>query len=165
MDNKVGIFDSAAQANRVVADLFTAGLTKSDISLIMSDKAKKDFTAAAEDTGDRTLKDAAIGAGTGGVLTALLLGLTSVSAVLIPGLPVLVAGPLIAAFEGLGVGAAIGGFAGALSGLGIKAMETHKYEDAIKAGKVVVVVHTSDEKKAAAAEVALRQTPDITRAA
>jgi hypothetical protein len=152
----IGIFDSPAQANRIVADLLSAGFTKSDISLIMSDKAKEHFSAAAEDTGDRTLKDAAIGAGVGGVLTGLLLGLTTVSAVLIPGLPVLVAGPLIAAIEGLGAGAAVGGIVGALSGLGIKAAEANHYETQIKAGKAVIVVHASDKEKEAKARASLQ---------
>jgi hypothetical protein len=156
MTDIIGVFESPVHANRVVADLLSAGLDKSDISLIMSDKAKEKFSSATEDKGDRTLKDAAIGAGTGGVLTALLLGLTTVSAILVPGLPVLVSGPLIAAFEGLGAGAAVGGIAGALSGLGIKAMEASKYEDELKIGNAVVVVHTSDKDKEAAARAILK---------
>ncbi len=158
MTDIVGIFESPVQANQVIANLLSAGLTKGDISLIMSDKAKEHFSSAAENTGDRTLKDAAIGAGMGGVLTGLLLGLTTVSAVLIPGLPVLISGPLIAAIEGLGAGAAIGGLAGALSGLGIKASEASHYETQLKAGKAVVVVHTSDKDKEAIARNALIST-------
>lgn len=161
MTDIVGIFESPVQANRVIADLLSAGLTKNDISLVMSDKAKENFSAATEDTGDRTLKDAAIGAGTGGVLAGLLLGLTTASAILVPGLPILIAGPLIAALEGLGAGAAIGGIAGALSGLGIKAAEASKYEEALKAGQAVVIVHTSDDKKEAAARAVLQSSGSI----
>lgn len=158
MTEIVGIFESPEQANRVIADLLSAGLTKGDISLIMSDKGRERFSAATENTNDRIVKDAAIGATTGGVLTALLLGLTTASVIAVPGMALLVGGPLIAAIEGLGAGAAIGGLAGALSAIGIKAAEASKYEDAVKAGHAVVVVHTDDEVKEALARTALQTT-------
>lgn len=161
MNDIVGIFDNPNTANRAIADLLSAGFDKSDISLIMSDKTKEHFSAAAEDTGDRTLKDAAIGAGIGGILTGLLLGLTTVSGILIPGLPVLVSGPLIAAFEGLGAGAAVGGLTGALSALGIKASEANDYEEQIKAGKAVVVVHNVADDKVGQTRTILN-SPQVT---
>jgi predicted phage tail protein len=157
MPNIAGIFDNAPLANQAIADLLSAGLTKDDISLVMSDKAKHHFSAATKDTGDRTLVDTAIGAGTGGVLGALLAGLTTISAIVIPGAAasVLVVGPIIAMLTGGGAGAAVGGLAGALSALGISAAENHKYEDELKAGKAVIVAHTKNDAQTMAARTIL----------
>jgi predicted phage tail protein len=148
MTQVAGTFDNAAAANQAIASLLTAGLTKDDISLIMSDKAKRNFSAASKDTGDRTVVDTAIGAGTGGVLGALLAGLTATGAVLIPGAQLLVVGPLVSILAGVGTGAAVGGLAGALSAVGISAAESSRYVDEIKAGKAVVLAHTKDDEQA-----------------
>src|ERR1700722_11734820 len=112
MPNIVGVFETAPLANQAIADLLSAGLTKDEISLIISDKAKAHFSAATKDTGDRAVADTAIGAGTGGALGALLAGLTMAGAILIPGAQLLVAGPLVAVLTGAGAGAAVGGLAG-----------------------------------------------------
>src|ERR1700760_720882 len=127
MANIVGIFDNAVLANQTIADLLSIGLTKDDISLVMSDKAKNNFSAATKDTGDRAVVDSAIGAGTGGVIGALLAGLTMAGAVVIPGVSLLVVGPLVAALTGAGAGAAVGGLTGALAAAGISAVEASKY--------------------------------------
>ncbi len=145
MAHIVGIIETAPLANQVIADLLSAGLTKDDISLVMSDKTKTHFSAATKDAGDRAVVDTAIGAGTGGVLGALLAGLTMVGGVVIPGASLLVVGPLVAMLTGVGTGAALGGLAGALSAAGISAAESKKYEDEIKAGKAVIIAHTNND--------------------
>ncbi len=150
-----GIFDSAPLANEAIASLLSAGLTKDDISLLMSNKTHEHFSAATKDTGDRTIVDTAIGAGTGGVLGALLAGLTTVGAVLVPGAQLLVVGPVIAALSGAGAGAALGGLAGALSAVGISAAESSRYSDELKAGKAVVLAHTHNDKQALTARAVL----------
>jgi len=147
MPQIAGVFDSPALANQAIASLLSAGLTKDDISLIMSDKAKKDFSSAGKDTGDRAIVDSAIGASTGGALGALLAGLTAIGGLLIPGAQLMVVGPLVAVFSGLGAGAAVGGIVGALSAAGISAVEARKYEDEIKAGKAVIVAHTKNSQQ------------------
>ena len=151
MPNIAATFDDGALANQAIASLLSAGLTKDDISLVMSDKAKHNFQSATKDTGDRAVVDTAIGAGTGGVLGALLAGLTTVGAVLIPGAQLLVVGPVVSILSGIGTGAALGGLAGALSAVGISAVESSRYSEEIKAGKAVVIAHAKDEAQAMAA--------------
>ena len=165
MPNIAGIFDSAPLANQAIASLLSAGLTKDDLSLVMSDKAKSHFSSATKDTGDRTIVDSAIGAGTGGVLGALLAGLTTVGAVLIPGAQLLVVGPLVAMLSGVGAGAALGGLAGALSAVGISAAESAKYSDEIHAGKAVVIAHTKDDAQTMAARAVLMNEGAVIKAA
>lgn len=145
MPHIVGIFDSAPLANQAIEELLNAGLTKDDISLVMSDKAKTNFSAATKDTDDRAIVDSAIGAGTGGILGAIAASMTMVGALVIPGAQLLVAGPLIALITGAGAGAAVGGLAGALSAYGISAVESAKYSDEIKAGKAVIIAHTNND--------------------
>ena len=145
MPQIVGIVESAPLANQAIAALLSAGLTKDDLSLIMSDHAKKHFSAATKDSGDRAVVDTAIGAGTGGVLGALIAGLTMVGAVAIPGVSLLVVGPIIAVLAGAGTGAALGGLAGALSAAGISTAEAVKYEQQLRAGKAVIVAHTKND--------------------
>ncbi|MDR3449609.1 MAG: hypothetical protein P4M15_07685 [Alphaproteobacteria bacterium] len=145
MPHIAGYFYDPAVANQSIAALLSAGVTKDDISLLMSSEAKKNFEAATKDTGDRTVVDTAIGAGTGGLLGGLLAGLTTVAAIVIPGAQLMVVGPLVAVLGGIGGGAAIGGLAGALSALGISAAETSRYEKEIKEGKAVVLVNTKDD--------------------
>jgi hypothetical protein len=145
MPQIVGIVETAPLANEAIAALLSGGLTKDDISLVMSGKTKEHFSAATKDTGDRAIVDAAIGAGTGGVMGALLAGLTMIGAVAIPGAALFVVGPIVAVLAGTGAGAALGGLAGGLSAAGISAAESKKYEDEIKAGKVVIIAHTKND--------------------
>jgi len=145
MPHITGIVETGPLANQIIADLLSAGLTKDDISLLMSDKTKEHFSAATKDSGDRAIVDTAIGAGTGGVLGALLAGLTVVSAVLLPGASLVVAGPLVSVLTGAGAGAAIGGLAGALSAAGIATAESEAFEKEIKAGKAVIFAHTAND--------------------
>ena len=56
------------------------------------------------------------------------------------------AGPIVAALAGVGAGAA-GGLTGALVGMGIPEYEAKRYEGKIKAGNILISVHSenSDE--------------------
>ncbi len=165
MPHIVGIVETAPLANQAIAELLSAGLTKDDISLVMSDKTKEHFSAATKDSGDRALADSAIGATTGGVLGAMLAGLTVMAAIAIPGAQLLMFGPLVAMVTGGGAGAAVGGLIGALSAAGISAAEAAKYQDEIKAGKAVIVAHTKNDAQTQVARSVLMGTGATIRAA
>ena len=59
--------------------------------------------------------------------------------------------PAPAALGGAAVGAAVGGIAGALVGMGIPEYEAKRYEGKIKAGNILISVHSesADESKRA----------------
>lgn len=162
MTDVAAVYDDNAQINRAMDALLQAGVRKEEISLIISDKARSQFESQGETAGDRAVKGAGVGAAAGGILGALIVGLTTVGSIIIPGTTLLVAGPLIAALSGTGVGAAvggsIGGLAGALSKGGISETEAKRYENEIKSGKALVIVHADDEAKVPAIRAAL-QTP------
>ena len=51
----------------------------------------------------------------------------------------------MAALGGAAVGAAVGGIAGALVGMGIPEYEAKRYEGKIKAGNILISVHSESQ--------------------
>ena len=75
-------------------------------------------------------------------------GLSTRTQLAIPGIgPVVAAGPIVAALAGIGVGGALGGFAGVLIGVGIPEYDAKRYERRILKAGILVAVHceTSEE--------------------
>jgi uncharacterized membrane protein len=74
--------------------------------------------------------------------------IAGIGALAIPGVgPFIAAGPIIAALSGAAVGAALGGIAGGLVGLGIPEMEAKRYEGKVKAGNLLLSVHTENSEE------------------
>jgi hypothetical protein len=74
--------------------------------------------------------------------------LAGIGLLAVPGVgPLIAAGPIMAALSGAAVGAAVGGVAGGLIGLGFPEYEARQYEGKVKAGNILISVHTesSDE--------------------
>jgi len=168
--NVTGIFNNRSEAETAITELFNAGFDKDDISLIITDSTRdkliSDRVKTVEgDEGSRAAKGGVAGAVMGGTLGAILAGLTAVGTVVIPGAGLLVVGPIIAVLSGAGVGATVGGLTGALVGAGYPNDEATRYEEAIKAGKVLVIVHVEDESRAPMARAALRNTVAYTKVA
>ncbi|MGZ8218180.1 hypothetical protein [Methylomagnum sp.] len=137
------IATSTEQAESIVDRLKTAGFSNSDISVLFPDKsATRDFahekhTKAPEGATAGGLA----GMGVGGIL-GWLAGFGSLA---IPGLgPFVAAGPIVAALSGAAVGTAAGGLIGALVGLGIPEYEAKRYEGKVKAGNILISVHTTN---------------------
>jgi len=132
-------------ANRAYEGLTSKhGYKSDDISVMMSDDTRiKHFgdvkpgtelsggTKAAEGLG----KGAAIGGGIGAALAALFAIGTSIA---IPGLGLVVAGPIAAALAGAGAGGATGGLIGALIGAGIPEDRAREYERGINDGGILI---------------------------
>ena len=96
---------------------------------------------------------ATTGAGTGGLLGGALGWLAGIGTVAIPGIgPLIAAGPIVAALSGAAVGAAVGGIAGALIGMGIPEYEAKRYEGKVKAGNILISVHTESSDEVAQAK-------------
>ncbi len=146
MTNVTGVFDSKKEANAAVSKLLDTGFAREDMSLIVSDNLHHTFFASpVDDEHTRVEKGAATGALFGAALGGLVAGLTLVGIVVVPGSGLLVAGPLIAILSGAGAGAAAGSISGALISAGFAVDEAKRYEEEIRHGKAVIVVHTSDE--------------------
>jgi hypothetical protein len=137
------ITTSREQANRIVDQLKTANFSNNDISVLFPDKGTtRDF---AHEKSTKAPEGAVGGAGTGGVIGGALGWVAGIGALAIPGVgPFIAAGPIMAALSGAAVGAAVGGIAGGLIGLGIPEIEAKRYEGKVKAGNILISVHTED---------------------
>jgi uncharacterized protein YjbJ (UPF0337 family) len=154
-----GLYSTPEDATRAYEDLTTKHSYRSDdIDVMMSDETRKRHfgdvkpgtelshgTKAAEGLG----KGSAIGGGIGAALAAMFAVGTSVA---IPGLGLVVAGPIAAALAGAGAGGATGGIIGALIGAGIPEDRAKEYERGINEGGIVIGTRARDEQHAAELE-------------
>ena len=155
-DYVTGLYESPEAANRAYQGLRdTHGYDAADIDVLMTDETRTrhfgdaepgtEFsggTKAAEGLG----KGSAIGGGVGAALAALFAVGTSV---VIPGLGLVVAGPIAAALAGAGAGGATGGIIGALIGAGIPKDRATAYDAGLKKGGIVIGTRARDAKHAA----------------
>ncbi len=65
---------------------------------------------------------------------------------MIPGLGILIAGPIAAGLAGAGAGGITGGIVGALIGSGIPEARAKLYEDGVKEGNIVMGVHPKNDE-------------------
>lgn len=146
----VAVYNSITRAKDAVRMLRDGGLGSDNISFIArsvdDDEELREFVQHGQ---DRTQKDAAIGAGMGGFL-GLLAGVTLFA---LPGGPILLLGPLAASLTG----AIVGGLVGAMAGWGVPKKDVEEYEQHIRAGKYLVVVH-GDPQSVALGENLLKAT-------
>ena len=139
------------QADLIVSRLKDAGFSNNDISVLFPDRdTTRDF---AHEKNTKAPEGIATGAGTGGVLGGALGWLAGIGALTIPGVgPFIAAGPIMAALSAAAVGATIGGVAGGLIGLGFPEFEARRYESKIKAGNILLSVHTEGSREISVAE-------------
>ncbi|MES2019042.1 MAG: hypothetical protein V4484_21320 [Pseudomonadota bacterium] len=140
--------DSAEQAYSAVAD---RGYSKDDVTLMMSDDTrKKYFNDKTTELGSKAAEGAGIGAGIGGTIGAVLGGIAALGTTLVvPGMGLVVAGPLAAALAGAGAGGVTGGLVGALIGAGIPEQRVKHYEAGIKDGGILMGVRPRSAEDAA----------------
>src|SRR6202050_1421562 len=140
------IYSTRAGAEHGAEMLLSSGFSTSDISVLFPENLGSKELGTEKST--KAPEGTAVGAGSGAVIGGTLGLLASIGALAIPGIgPLIVAGPIVAALAGMGVGGAVGGFAGALIGVGIPEYEAKRYEGRIQKGGILLSVHcdTSDE--------------------
>jgi hypothetical protein len=148
-----GLFRDRESAERAYGSLKTRGYGDEDVNLLMSDETRnKHFTADGKETelGNKALEGAGTGAAIGGAVGATLAAIAAIGTTLaLPGLGLLVAGPLAAALAGAGAGGATGGLIGALVGAGIPEERVKRYEEGIKNGGIMMGVTPRSDEDAA----------------
>jgi hypothetical protein len=103
------------------------------------DKYYKDSDVVVDDT--MAAEGAVTGGAIGGTLGAIIGGIAAIGTnVIIPGLGLVVWGPIAAALAGAGAGGATGGLVGALVGWGIPEERAKLYDEGIRSGGAVVGV-------------------------
>ncbi|HYY42052.1 MAG TPA: hypothetical protein VE775_04920 [Pyrinomonadaceae bacterium] len=147
-----GLFRDRESAERAYGSLSTRGYGKDDVNLMMSDDTRKKYFAdddGKSDLGDKAWEDAGKGAAIGGGVGATLGALAAIGTTLaLPGLGLLIAGPLAAGIAGLGAGAATGGLIGALVGHGIPEDRAKEYDKGVREGGILMGVNARSDEDA-----------------
>ena len=144
-------FRDRESADRAYSDLVRKGYTEKDIHVMMSEDTRKRL--AGKDVklehGNKAMEGAGVGGAVGGALGATLLGVAAAATTIaVPGLGLVIAGPLAGALMGAGAGAAAGGLVGSLVGMGIPEDRAKVYEEDIKRGDIVVGFNPRTEEDA-----------------
>jgi hypothetical protein len=141
-----GLFKSKVSAEAGVDAIMKRGFTRDDISVLMSDATRsKEF---ALQTRTHAADGLGIGSVVGGTVGAVLAAIAAVGTTLfLPGINLVIAGPIAAALAGAGAGGATGGLIGALIGAGIPEYRAKVYEAGIRGGGILIGVEArSDEE-------------------
>src|ERR1700737_2587428 len=117
MENKnkkmiTGMFRDRESAERAFHSLEEKGYTKDEINLIMSDDTRKKYFSEEEDTemGSKAWEGAGAGSAIGGTIGAITGIIAAIGTTLVlPGLGLVIAGPIAAGLAGAGAGGITGG--------------------------------------------------------
>ena len=142
-----GLFRSRNAAEAAANKLSEMGYTQSDVSVLMSNETRaREFGI---ETGTKAAEGAGVGGAVGGTAGAVLAAIAAVgTSVALPGLGLVVAGPLAAALAGAGAGGLTGGLIGALVGAGIPEYRAKVYEEGMRAGGILLGVEAKSEEDA-----------------
>ncbi len=157
MENKdrivAGLFRDRDSAELAYDSLAGRGYGKDDVNLIMSDDTRtkyfSDKPAVETELGTKAAEGAGVGGAIGGTVGAVLAAIAAVgTSIAIPGLGLVIAGPIAAALAGAGAGGLAGGLVGAMVGWGIPEERVKHYEQGIKEGGIVMGVKARSEDDA-----------------
>ncbi len=140
-----GLFPDRNSAESAYQAVTERGYSRDDVNLVMSDEARARHFAGTEsvetELGSKAAQGAGIGGAIGGSLGAIVAAIAAVgTSLVVPGLGLVVAGPLAAAIAGAGAGGATGGIIGALIGYGIPEERVEHYEEGIRNGGILMGV-------------------------
>lgn len=146
------VFRDRDEADAAYKHLKERGYDDSDVNVMMSDETRdRYFTHVDDDTelGDKVAENAGKGSLIGGGIGATVGAIAAIgSNVLLPGLGLIVAGPLAAGLAGAGAGAATGGIIGALTGAGVPDDEAERYKRDIEEGGIYMGYKPRNEEDA-----------------
>ena len=151
-----GLYSTPESASKAYQDLTTRhGYKSDDVNVLMTDDTRKrhfgDVKPGTElEGGTKAAEGMGVGGAIGGGVGAAIAALFAVgTSIVIPGLGLVVAGPIAAALAGAGAGAATGGLIGALVGAGIPEDRAREYERGLNDGGIVIGTRARDAAHAA----------------
>jgi hypothetical protein len=152
-----GIYPDQTTVSEAVDALKRAGFRSTDISVLFPENmGSKDF---GHEKHTKAPEGAVAGASSGAIIGGALGWLAGIGALAIPGIgPFVAAGPIVAMLSGIGVGGTLGGFTGALVGVGIPEYEAKRYEGRIRNGGILLSVHCDNTDWAKRAKEVLEHT-------
>ena len=140
-----GLFRDRSSAEQAYDSLTGRGYGKDDVNLVMSDDTRKkyfsDKSGRETELGTKAAEGAGVGGAVGGTVGAVLGAIAAVgTSIAIPGLGLVIAGPVAAALAGAGAGSLAGGLVGAMVGWGIPEERARLYEKGLKQGGTIIGV-------------------------
>ena len=136
-----GSFKDRKSAELAYNRLKEKGYTDKEIDIMMSDATHAKFFKKNEDEGlgSKIMEGAGAGSAIGGVVGATVGILAAIgTSLVIPGLGLVLAGPIALGLAGAGAGGVTGGVFGALVGAGMPKDRAEKHEKNIIKGNIVV---------------------------
>ncbi len=138
-----GLFNDRASAECAYDALTARGYDKDKSDVMMSEETRdRHYSGVNEndtELGSKAAEGTGAGAAIGGTVGAVLAAIAAIgTSVALPGLGLIVAGPIAAALVGAGAGGLTGGLIGALVGSGIPEEHAEAYETGIKSGGIVL---------------------------
>ncbi len=163
-----GLFRDRDSAERAYSSVSSRGYDKDDVNVMMTDETRDRHFAgdnANTELGSKALEGAGVGSAIGGTVGAVVAAIAAIgTSILLPGIGLIVAGPLAAALAGAGAGGLTGGLIGALVGSGIPEEEAKAYEQGLKDGGIVMGVTPRNAEDAAYFENEFKSHSNANRA-
>lgn len=136
-----GLFRDRESAESAYNAITRRGYDRNDVNVMMSDATRtkyfSDTTGTETELGNKAAEGAGVGGVIGGTIGAIAAAVAAIgTAVVIPGLGFVIAGPIVAALAGAGAG----GLVGALIGWGIPEDRVKLYQTGIKDGGILIGV-------------------------
>jgi hypothetical protein len=153
-DNRMltGMFRDRDSAERAYNSLTERGYTHDDVDLVMSDETRKrHFGEDHPDSelGNKAMEGVGKGSAIGGTVGAIAGAIAAIGTNLVlPGLGLVIAGPIAAGLAGAGAGGLTGGLIGGLVGHGIPEDRAKRYEEGIKSGHIMMGVRPRNDDDA-----------------
>lgn len=147
------LFPDREAAERAYQLAVDRGYRREDLNVLMSESTRHRHFASAEarstELGSKAAEGTGVGASIGGALGALVAGIAAAGTTLaIPGLGLVIAGPLAAALAGAGLGGTAGGLVGALIGWSIPEERVKAYESGLRDGGILLSLQPRSEEDA-----------------
>ena len=148
-----GSFKDRESAEQAYNRMKERGYTDDEINIVMSDKTRNKYfdkdDKKESEFGNKSMEGAGTGSVIGGTIGAAVGVIAAIGTSLaIPGLGIVIAGPIAAGLAGAGAGGLTGGIVGALVGAGIPEDRAKEYEKGIKEGHIVMGVRPRSDQDA-----------------
>lgn len=145
-----GMFKNSNELEKCYQSLINRGYKSEEINLIMSDKTRDQYFKNKNNiVNDNSAEGLGIGSIVGGTIGGIAGAIAAIGTVaMLPGLGIVVAGPLVAGLAGIGAGGVAGGLLGVLVGLGIPEAYVKEYEKEINAGGILMSVNAHSDEDA-----------------
>ena len=151
MATVTGLFHDQDSAERAYKLALDSGYSSNNIDVIMSEETREKYygknTTLETEVGNKAAEGAAIGGALGATVGAIAAAIAAVGTVIaLPGLGLVIAGPLAAGIAGAGAGGVSAGLIGALVGWSIPEDTLKEYESGLKQGGILVGINTKTDE-------------------